>query len=374
MTLTIVADDNMPGLTGFETLGRVRRVDGRRLERAQLVDADILLVRSVTRVNETLLAGTPVRFVGSATIGTDHVDRDWLRARGIAFHHAPGCNAMAVAEYVLQALLRWSLEQGRAPAALCLGIVGCGNVGARVARLGLALGMEVRVCDPPRIEAGGAVPGTTASLDQALAADVVTLHVPLEEAGRYATRHLLDADRLRALSAGQLLINTCRGAVVDNAALAARLRGGGPAVVLDVWEGEPRIRTDLFARSWLGTPHIAGHSREGKLRGTAMLYRDCRHWLGLDAGEVGVRAPEAGHDGDVRTAEDLLALLLRRYDIRRDHRTLEDSLDDADPGAAFDRLRRDYPLRHECAGLTVRGTVSEPWRPLLSALGVLYRD
>lgn len=370
MTLTIVADDNMPGLEAFEALGRVQRVNGRGLDAGKLVDADILLVRSVTRVDGALLDGTPVRFVGSATIGTDHVDRDWLRSKGIEFRHAPGCNAMAVAEYVLQACLRWCLARRREPAGLSLGLIGSGNVGGRVARLGEALGMRVLACDPPRVEAGLAMPGAPVSLDQALAADIVSLHVPLSLEGPHATRHLLDESRLREFSKGQLLVNTCRGAVIDNQALQARLADDGPAVVLDVWEGEPRIRADLFRRVMAGTPHIAGHSREGKLRGTAMLYRDCRRWLGLEPTAPDIRAPVASFPGGVASTTDLLELLVSRYNMLRDHRALAASLEETDPGAAFDRLRREYPVRHECAGLRVEGPVGEDWRSVLSCLGV----
>ncbi|WP_370202290.1 NAD(P)-dependent oxidoreductase, partial [Alloalcanivorax venustensis] len=203
----IVADENMPALDDFERLGRVTRVDGRSLTRADLRDADILLVRSVTPVTEALLADTPVRFVGSATIGTDHVDLDALDRLGIAFACAPGCNARAVAEYVLQALLMASQHHGRPLRGSTVGVIGLGNVGGLVAAWLRALDVKVLGCDPPLARAGRVAP---VSLEEALAADAVTLHVPLIKGGDEATRHLLDKTRLRALNHEQTLINTCR--------------------------------------------------------------------------------------------------------------------------------------------------------------------
>jgi erythronate-4-phosphate dehydrogenase len=209
-------------------------------------------VRSVTPVTEALLADTPVRFVGSATIGTDHVDLDALDRLGIAFACAPGCNARAVAEHVLQALLMASQHHGRPLRGSTVGVIGLGNVGGLVAAWLRALGVEVLGCDPPLARAGRV---TSVSLDEALAADAVTLHVPLIKGGDEATRHLLDKTRLRALNHEQTLINTCRGPVVDNQALSRRLaRGDGPLTFLDVWEGEPRLNPALLEQVFNGSP------------------------------------------------------------------------------------------------------------------------
>lgn len=374
MSLRILADENMPGLEVFARHGDLVTAPGRAMTRDHVLDADVLLVRSVTRVDRDLLAGTRVGFVGSATIGTDHVDRDWLARQGIAFAHAPGCNAMAVAEYDLQAVLAWLVEQGRDPVGVRVAVVGCGNTGGRAAALFRAAGLAVLCCDPPLWRAGGESPGAVVTLDAALEADIVTLHVPLLESGPDGTRSLLDAERLARLGPDQLVINTSRGPVVDNRALRERLEQGGPATVLDVWEGEPEIDAALFHACRVGTPHVAGYSREGKLRGTAMLYDAFCQWQDRARSLVPVTAPADTLDQSVRNLADVLALLRRRYDLRRDHRALAESLASTSPGEAFDRLRREYPIRHECAGLAVTGTVDAGWRTLLSELGVAYRS
>ncbi len=358
----IVADENMPALDEFESLGRVDRVDGRRLTRAQLREADILLVRSVTPVGEALLAGTPVRFVGSATIGTDHVDLPALDRLGIAFAHAPGCNARAVAEYVLQALLMASQHHGRPLRESTVGVIGLGNVGGRVAAWLRALGVGVLGCDPPLARAGAV---RSVSLEEALSADLISLHVPLIKHGEDATLHLLDKTRLRTLNGRQTLINTCRGPVIDNAALKHRLaRGDGPLTFLDVWEEEPRLDPALLERVFIGSPHVAGYSVEGKRLGSAMLYQAWCHWQG----EPPPPAPGGGERRvlaqDVEDESQLLALLRYAHRLPEDDQRLRRGLRESDPAAAFDQLRKQYPPRHELHHWRHQGKVA----PSLAAL------
>lgn len=370
--MNIIADDNMPALTLFSALGEVTPRAGRGLTRADLRNAQVLLVRSVTRVDEALLADTPVRFVGSATIGTDHVDQAWLARHDIHFAHAPGCNAMAVAEYVLQAVLDWACEQGRALADLQVGIVGVGNAGGRVAALLAAAGCQLRCCDPPRAAAGDTVSGGWASLDEVLACDVVTLHVPLSKAGPDATHHLLDATRLARLTRGQLLINSSRGPVIDNRALLACLESGGPATVLDVWETEPSVPPALFARVRRGSPHIAGYSVEGRTRGSLMVYQALCEHLGVGpAVSSEVTPAPMCWDHDIADATDVLALLRYRWDLRDTHAALAAVMEGGDIKTGFDQLRRTFPQRHEMAGVVMQGRVAKPWQPLLTALGVV---
>ena len=373
--MKIVADENMPALALFAPLGEVIPRAGRGLTQADLTDAGVLLVRSVTRVDAALLAETPVRFVGSATIGTDHVDLPWLAAAGIWFAHAPGCNAMAVAEYVLQVVLDWACEQGRSLANLSVGVVGVGNAGGRVAHLLAAAGCRVRCCDPPRAAAGDAIDGGWVSLDEALACDVVTLHVPLTGQGGHATRHLLGASALSTLSPDQLLINSSRGPVIDNTALLACLESGGPAVVLDVWETEPGVPPALFARVRRGSPHIAGYSVEGRTRGSLMVYQALCEHLGVAPAVSSEVAPARMHwDTDITDAADVLALLRHRWDLRGTHAALAAVVEGGDIEAGFDRLRRTFPQRHEVAGVMVQGRVAAPWQRLLVALGVVMPD
>jgi erythronate-4-phosphate dehydrogenase len=386
----IVADENMPGLEPLVRWAELRRLPGRTLTHADVEDADVLLVRSVTAVNSRLLADSAVGFVGSATIGTDHVDLGWLQSQKIAFAHAPGCNARAVAEYVLQAALRWSQQRQESLAGKRIGLVGLGNVGSEVAMLFSALGCDVVAIDPLRQRDGDeAAHAAWASEEEVLACDIVSLHVPLTKRGDDATWHMLDAAKLSSLSAQQLLMSTCRGAVIDNDALLLRLaQPDAPTVVLDVWETEPQVPSALFRQVLLGTPHIAGYSVQGKLSGSAMVVAALYRWL--EQSKIGL--PEAGKAAQVRdqdgrimapadlwphgieSEEGLLALLVGRYDLGLDHDHLQASLSERNPAEAFDRLRKQYAGRNEMSGVAVAGAVNAAYRPLLSCLGVTYSD
>ncbi len=368
--MRVVADENMPGLEWLGSDVALLRRPGRALQPADLAGASALLVRSVTRVDAGLLAGSEIGFVGSATIGTDHVDLDWLASQGICFAHAPGCNARAVAEYVLQAALLWAHRQGRPLRECSIGVIGVGHVGTQVMAKMQALGCRVLPCDPPRAQAGDAVAVPWATPGEALDADIVSLHVPLLDAGATPTRHLVSGPVLARLGPEQLLINTCRGAVVDTQALERRLSApGAPAVVLDVWEREPHVPVTLLQRVLAGTPHIAGYSLQGKLRGSARVIAAFQAWRGAQAEESPVPAEVGIFDGDVCDEAGLLALLQSRYRLLDDHLRLQQLVDKGDL-AGFDRLRKEYPVRHELAGVRVRGQVSEAFRPLLTQLGV----
>lgn len=352
MTLSIVADENIPAVEAlFGHLGPVRRVDGRKLSPAQLRGTDVLLVRSVTRVDGELLRGSGIRFVGTATSGVDHVDRDYLSARGIGFASAPGSNANSVVEYVLAAIAAVSDWLERLLRGARVGIVGYGAIGRTLAARLEAMGIEFVVSDP-WLEPG-VVPHAV-DLKQVLACEVVTLHPELTRRQPWPSYHLLGPSELASMHAGQLLINASRGAVVDGRALLQRLgEGDGPAAVLDVWEGEPGVDADLAAHVRLCSAHIAGYSLDGKLRGTRMLSEALSAYLGQPA-----RAAIADRD-DRRAlaAEDdnagaaLIRHLIRaRYDILLDDALFRASLEERDPAAAFDRLRRDYRVRREVAG------------------------
>ncbi|HLG43654.1 MAG TPA: 4-phosphoerythronate dehydrogenase, partial [Nitrospirales bacterium] len=267
--MKIVADANIPLVEeAFGQLGQVTLLPGREIGPEQVRDADVLIVRSVTSVGPALLEGSRVRFVGSATIGLDHVDEVFLNRRGIAFAYAPGSNANSVAEYVIAALLALGREryEGRT-----LGLIGVGRIGTLVQEKALALGMTVLANDPPLERAGRA---GLVSLDALLrGSDLVSCHVPLTREGPDATFHLLDEARLSLLQSHAVVINTARGPVVDNAALLRALRGGRiGGAVLDVWEHEPEPDPELIEAVTLGTPHIAGYSFDGKVNGTRMLY------------------------------------------------------------------------------------------------------
>jgi erythronate-4-phosphate dehydrogenase len=354
----IVADENIPLLDEFfAAFGSIRRLPGRSISAADVRDADLLLVRSVTQVNRALLEGSRVRFVGTCTIGTDHLDLDYFAEAGIAWSSAPGCNARGVVDYVLGSVLTLAEREGVDPAARVYGVVGAGQVGGRLVKLLQGLGWQVRVCDPPRQAAEG---GDFVSLERIIdQCDVISLHTPLDA----STRHLFDSARLAALKPGTWLINASRGAVVDNAALRSLLpQRPDLKAVLDVWEGEPQADVELAALCQLATPHIAGYSLDGKLRGTAQIYQACCRVLGV-AEQVMLAdllpAPwlsELSLDGSADPAWALASLCRAVYDPRRDDADFRRSLVGAAEArrAGFDHLRKHYPMRRETDGLRVR--------------------
>lgn len=362
--MLIVADENIPLLDCFfGDIGEIHRVSGRNMSNADVRDADILLVRSVTKVNRELLEGSRVRFVGTSTIGTDHVDLDWLEQSGIRFSAAPGCNANSVTEYVLSVLSLHAERRGLSDwSQLSVGIVGVGNVGGELAHKLERLGFDVRLCDPPRADREEGDQEFVA-LEEAMRCDVVSLHTPLTREGDHPTLHMIGESELAALNSNQLLINAGRGEVIDSSALLARLeQPNPPTVALDVWEQEPRIHPGLVERVWLATPHIAGYSLEGKVQGTEMIYQALSHFMGLPVRKkAGQFLPEPALSKISFTssadAEDAIRIALRAcYDPRRDDARLRNTMTGSseERGAAFDRLRRDYPVRRECSSLKIQ--------------------
>lgn len=379
--MRLLADENIPLLDPFfAAFGEIRRLPGRAIDRAALADVDALLVRSVTRVDAALLEGTPVRFVGTCTIGTDHLDLGHFERAGIAWASAPGCNARGVVDYVLGALLALAERTGRDLASLTYGVVGAGQVGGRLVEVLRGLGWRVLVCDPPRQAREG---GDYVDLDTLLSAsDVVSLHTPLTREGPLATHHLLSGARLARLRPGSWLINASRGAVIDNAALKACLQAGAALeVVLDVWEGEPLVDAGLAALCRLATPHVAGYSLDGKLRGTEQIYRAFCAWRGEEP-QVSLAAllPPAWlatlHLDGMADPRWALATLCRAvYDPRSDDAAFRRTLagEAGERRAAFDRLRKEYPPRREIPGLRVQlgaGAHAVELERMLQALGV----
>lgn len=358
----ILADENIPLVDEFFAgFGEIRRMPGRSINRAALENVDVLLVRSVTRVDREMLEGSAVRFVGTCTIGTDHLDLDYFEQAGIEWASAPGCNARGVVDYVLGSLLALSEVRGEALARRRFGVVGAGEVGGRLLEVLRGLGWDVRVCDPPRQvrEAGDFV-----SLDEILAeCDVISLHTPLTLGGDWPTFHLFDQARLSRLRPGTWLINASRGAVVDNAALRdLLLQRPDLEAVLDVWEGEPQVDVALAGLCRIATPHIAGYSLDGKLRGTAQIYAALCAARGVEpAIELAQLMPgpaltELAFASSADPAEMLATLCRAVYDPRRDDADFRRSLpgDEAQRRAGFDLLRKQYPPRREIDCLKVR--------------------
>ena len=279
--MKILVDENMPYARElFSRLGEVKAVPGRPIPVAELAGADALMVRSVTKVNETLLANQSIKFVGTATAGTDHVDQAWLAQAGIGFSAAPGCNAIAVVEYVFSSLLYLAERDGFTLTDRTVGIVGVGNVGGRLQKRLEALGVRTLLCDPPRADNGDE--GDFRTLDELVQeADILTFHTPLFKDGPYKSLHLADEALIRRLKPGAILINACRGPVVDNAALLKCLEAGQDlSVVLDVWEPEPDLNLALLDKVDIGTSHIAGYTLEGKARGTTQVFEAYSKFIG----------------------------------------------------------------------------------------------
>lgn len=379
--MDIWVDENIPmGQGVFGPHGKVTPFAGRLLRRADILSADALIVRSVTKVDGALLAGTAVKFVATATIGTDHVDTAWLRANGIAFASAPGSNANSVGDYVAAALVHLERKGRFSPAGKTLGIVGYGNVGKRVALKAAALGMSVVKCDPPLRESAGD-PGEFLDLGALLErSDAVTLHVPLVTGGRHPTRRMADAGFFGRLSRSALFINTCRGeTVAEPDLMAARRSGRVSSMVLDVFAGEPRVDRALAEAADLATPHIAGYSVEGKVGGTFQAAEAFRRHFSLPKPVLPDRpapprpeipypaAPPAG-DGAF-----LAECLRRAYDIEADDARLRLALAEPDPGTAFDRLRREYPARHEFQAYRVSGIPDRKRELRARLLGLGFR-
>ncbi len=353
--MKIVADENIPyAREAFGLLGEVVTASGRAMDRNLVRDADLLFVRSITKVNRDLLDGTKVQFVGTATIGEDHVDRSYLAEQGIGFSSAPGCNANSVGEYLAEALLVLAETRGFNLPDRRLGIVGHGNVGKRVEQKARALGMECVLNDPPLARKTG--DDRYRPKDEIFDCQIITVHVPLTKDGPDATYHLLDAAFFERLKTGAIIINTSRGSVVDGDALRAALESGKVgASVLDVWEGEPNIDLDLLANLALATPHIAGYSFDGKVNGTRQVYEAACHHLGVTpkwdpAPDLPAPdCPEYTVNGSLPLQEAILKTVSAVYDIRNDDRELRAIIHKApeERGAYFDRLRKEYPRRRE---------------------------
>ena len=355
--MKIVCDNKIPFLKGaLEPYAEVVYLPGKETTPEVVKDADALITRTRTACNASLLDGSSVKVIATATIGFDHIDTGWCENHGIVWRNAPGCNSWSVKQYIAAALVTLARRHGLAFGDLTLGVVGVGNVGSKVAEVGEILGMKVLRNDPPRARAEGGK--GFVSLDEIVSAsDIITVHVPLTRVGEDATLHLFDEGRIGSLRPDQILINSSRGPVVDNKALKSALQGGKlRGAVLDVWEGEPELDPELVTLLDLSTPHIAGYSADGKANGTAMSVRTVSRELGLpltDWVATGIPSPEQSLTFELdaagkSTQEVLTEAILYTYDITADSDRLRAGL------AQFERLRGDYQVRREFTAFTVR--------------------
>jgi erythronate-4-phosphate dehydrogenase len=361
--LKIIADENIPYVAeAFRELGNVVTYPGRRIDSRAVRDAGILLVRSITRVDEHLLRGSGVRFAATATIGCDHIDLDYLRSNGIEFASAAGCNANSVAEYVAAALLILARRHKFSLSGKTIGVVGVGNVGSRVVEKARILGMDVLQNDPPLSRKTGR--DCFRPLNELLPqSDILTLHVPLTREGQDATYHIADMELFKRMNEGNFLINTSRGAVVDNTHLVTALkRGRLKGAVLDVWEGEPEINEEVVRGVDIGTPHIAGYSLDGKANATVFIHRAACRFLNLPCEWKLPRLPSPPHpkielEGAERNDEKILSEIVgRACDLERDDETLRKvfRVPMSERKDYFDKLRSEYPLRREFGSFEVK--------------------
>lgn len=363
---TVVAETVLLGCEAFETLGDVTVVPDRQIGPEHLKGVDCLVVRSKTKVTADLLAGSSVRFAGTATAGFEHVDFPWLEKNGIGWCAAPGCNADSVADYMTAALLTLHAGYGVELEGKTLGIIGVGQVGSRVARRAEALGLRVLLNDPPRAAREGDC--GFCGLESLLAeSDIVTLHVPLIKEKPWPTGRMADCRFFEQMKRGAVFVNASRGKVLDaDALLLAKERGIISHAVLDVWDPEPAIRADVLAAATIGTPHIAGHSFEGKLNGTVQVYQEaCRYFETAPVWNPAPllpkpAVPELHIDSRGKAVLAVLAEAVAAvYDLRADCLTGHDI-------ERFDRLRADYRIRREFKNTTV--FLSEPRSDLKNRL------
>ncbi len=373
--MKIICSTNIPyAEEAFRPLGNLTILAPKEITADRVRDADVLVIRSTLRANRALLEGSRARFVGTAPIGTDHLDLPYLDQAGITWCAAPGCNANSVSEYVVTALLCLGQRHGFTLLGKTIGVVGVGNVGRRVVQKAQALGLRVLQNDPPRRKAENNP--VFLPLEQLLAeADILTLHVPLTKTGPCPTWHLADRRFFEQVKPGIVWLNAARGAAMDSDAfLKARATGKVACAVLDTWEDEPVFRTDVLAKADIATPHIAGHSFEGKVMGTVMVYQAVCRFLGiaptwtpdgrlppegrlpppivseirLDLPAVLRSAMQAGPAGLSEEAA-LWRIVRSVYDIEADDQRLRAgaAADAKTRGEHFEQLRKNYPIRRE---------------------------
>jgi erythronate-4-phosphate dehydrogenase len=374
--IKIVADEKIPFLKGvLEPYASLEYLPGKAIDRNVLRDADALLIRTNTTCDKELLEGTAVRFIGSATVGFDHIDTEYCERRRIRWVNAPGCNASSVQQYICSSLLAIAASSGFSLKGKTLGIIGVGNIGRLVERLGLILGMQVLLNDPPRERKEGSdkfVPLETL----AGSSDIITLHVPLNKTGPDKTVHLIGRESFRRMKRGAWLINTARGEVLDGAALREEISvKQAPGLVLDVWENEPEINATLLPDVFITTPHIAGYSVEGKSAATSRIVRELGSYFGIPTQNWSpADLPQADNpvlslDGSDLTDEELVAKAVRHtYNIWNDDRQFRKN------PSCFEKQRGNYPVRREFPSYILNLSHASPEAAgILESLGFVIR-
>ena len=347
--MKIIIDDKIPYIKGaLEPFAEVIYLPGNKTTPEIVKDADAIITRTRTTCNEKLLAGSKVKFIATATIGYDHIDTAWCEQSGISWTNAPGCNSKSVEQYIASALMALAEKKNFSLKEKTIGIVGVGNVGAKVARLCEIFGMKVLLNDPPRARTEGG--RSFVELDNILEnADIITLHVPLNLEGTDKTYHLADGTFFARAKKHPVIINSCRGEVTDTPSLKSALKSGQiSGAVIDCWENEPELDRELLDLTDLATPHIAGYSKDGKANGTSMSVRAVSKFFNLGINNwkcSGVELPASTEifiEGNGKSTQQVLAeAIFATYDIREDDKRLRTSVE------TFELQRGDYPVRRE---------------------------
>jgi erythronate-4-phosphate dehydrogenase len=370
--IKIIADDRIPFLRGvLEPYALVEYMPGNKIDKKSLTGADALLIRTRTKCTESLLKGTDIRFIGTATIGFDHIDTRYCESHGIKWTNAPGCNSSSVQQYIAAALLKMSMEFKFDLKDKTIGIIGVGNVGSKVSSFARAVGMNILQNDPPRARKEGDKHFT--DFDTVLAeADIITMHVPLNFVGHDKTYHMINDRTVKKMKKGAWIINSSRGEVAETSTLKKGLdtgRIGG--VVIDVWEHEPDFDIELMHKTFISTPHIAGYSTDGKANGTSMVVNSLSKFFDIPLGKwypekmPEPSAPVIEISGKGKKPEDIIReAVFHSYNITEDDIRLRFSPSD------FEKQRSEYPLRREFPAYTVRlGNSSKQVSKMLEALG-----
>jgi len=358
--MKIIIDDKIPYIRGaFEGVAEVVYLPGPKTTREIVKDADAIVTRTRTICNEELLKGSEVKFIATATIGFDHIDTDYCDRAGIKWTNAPGCNSKSVEQYIASALMVLAERKKIQLKDLCIGIVGVGNVGSKVAVVCDLLGMKVLLNDPPRERAEGS--DAFVSLDQLKEeADIISLHVPLNLKGEDATYHLGNESFFSSLTRKPILINSCRGEVLETNAVKSALKTGKlSGFVCDCWENEPDIDPELLDLTDLATPHIAGYSKDGKATGTCMSVHAISNYFGLGLNNwqpSGVELPEHPiielNVSGMSEQEIISKAILSTYDICQDDSLLRNHPEQ------FEQLRGDYATRREFPAYSIRAVIT----------------
>jgi erythronate-4-phosphate dehydrogenase len=375
--MKIVADDKIPFLKGvLEPYADIVYLPGKEITRKTLMDSDALLIRTRTKCTEDLLKGTPVKYIGTATIGFDHIDIEYCRKKNIFWTNAPGCNSSSVQQYFAAALLKMASEFRFGLTGKTLGIVGVGNVGSKVEKFARIIGMNVLLNDPPRARIEGEK--DFVSLGTILyESDIVTLHVPLNFVGEDCTYHLFNSRNFKKMKKNSWFINASRGEVVETTALKKALDSGKfGGAILDVWENEPDIDLELMSKTFLATPHIAGYSTDGKANGTSIVINSlCKHFnLPL----------KVWYPGDIPGPEKPLITInckgmddedIMREAVSQTYNIDEDNIKLRFNPADFEKQRGDYHIRREFTAYSVNLlNATKQIRSKLEGLGFEVRE